>query len=75
MYLEAYPSGGKCWRLKYRFLKIEKRISLGQYPEVGLADAREAREQARKLLARNTDPALFRQKSQGGETGESGKHV
>ena len=31
------PSGGKWWRLKYRFEGREKRLSLGVYPDVPLA--------------------------------------
>ena len=40
MYLEVSPAGGKLWRLKYRFLGKEKRLSLGVYPDTGLKDAR-----------------------------------
>ena len=36
LYLEIAPSGGKWWRLKYRFEGKEKRLSLGVYPDVGL---------------------------------------
>jgi hypothetical protein len=43
MYLEAAPSGGKWWRLKYRFGGKEKRLSLGVYPHTPIHDAREAR--------------------------------
>lgn len=56
LYLEIAPSGGKWWRLKYRFGGKEKRISLGVYPDVGLKDARERRDAARKLLAKGVDP-------------------
>ena len=57
LYVEISPSGGKWWRLKYRFLKKEKRLSLGVYPDVSLKDARERRESARKLLANGIDPS------------------
>jgi hypothetical protein len=57
LYLEVAPSGGKWWRLKYRFDGKEKRLSLGVYPDVTLKDARERRDQARKLLANGTDPS------------------
>lgn len=56
LYLEVAPSGGKWWRLKYRFGGKEKRISLGVYPDVGLKEARERRDEARKLLANDIDP-------------------
>ena len=49
MYLELAPSGGKWWRLKYRFGGKEKRLSLGTYPDTGLADARGKREAARAM--------------------------
>lgn len=56
LYLEVAPSGGKWWRLKYRFDGKEKRLSLGVYPDVGLKDARQRRDDARKLLAVGIDP-------------------
>ena len=57
MYLEISPTGGKWWRLKYRFDGKEKRLSLGVYPDVSLKDARERRDDARKLLANEIDPS------------------
>jgi integrase len=57
LYLEVSTSGGKWWRLKYRFDGKEKRLSLGVYPDVSLKDARERRDTARKLLADGTDPS------------------
>ncbi|HFD92168.1 MAG TPA: DUF4102 domain-containing protein [Gammaproteobacteria bacterium] len=57
LYLEVSPKGGKWWRLKYRFDGKEKRLSLGVYPDVSLKDARERRDEARKLLANDTDPS------------------
>lgn len=57
LYLEVSPSGGKWWRLKYRFDNKEKRISLGVYPDVSLKDARDRRDEARKLLANGVDPS------------------
>lgn len=56
LYLEVAPSGGKWWRFKYRVDGKEKRISLGVYPDVGLKDARERRDEARRLLANGVDP-------------------
>jgi integrase len=57
LFLLVQPSGGKWWRLKYRFEKKEKLISLGTYPDVSLREAREKRDAARKKLADNVDPA------------------
>lgn len=57
LYLEVSPAGGKWWRLKYRFAGKEKRLSLGVYPDVSLKDARDRRDDARKLLAGGIDPS------------------
>lgn len=57
LYLEVAPSGGKWWRLKYRFGGKEKRLSLGVYPDVTLKDARMRHDEARKLLANDIDPS------------------
>ncbi|CAB3661033.1 tyrosine-type recombinase/integrase [Paraburkholderia rhynchosiae] len=56
MYLEVSATGGKWWRFKYRFQGKEKRLSLGVYPDIGLKDAREQRDEMRKLLAKGVDP-------------------
>src|SRR5690606_22621245 len=56
LYLEVTPSGGRLWRLKYRLDGKEKRLALGAYPEVSLAEARDGRDDARKLLAKGHDP-------------------
>lgn len=60
LYVELSPSGGKWWRLKYRHGGKEKRLSLGTYPDTGLADARAKRDEARKLLAAGVDPGEHR---------------
>jgi integrase len=61
LYLEVQPSGGKYWRLKYRFAGKEKRLALGVFPAVPLAKARKARDHARELLAQGTDPSAHKQ--------------
>ena len=60
LYLEVSPSGGKWWRLKYRFNGKENRISLGVYPETTLRAARDRRDTERKLLAEGIDPSKSR---------------
>ena len=65
LYLEVSPKGGRWWRLKYRFNKKEKRISLGVYPSISLKEARERRNEARKLLAQQIDPSEHRKTTKG----------
>jgi integrase len=60
LFLLVQPKGGKLWRLKYRIDGKEKSLSLGTYPDVSLADAREARDKARKLIAVGDDPSELR---------------
>ncbi|RLA42687.1 MAG: integrase [Gammaproteobacteria bacterium] len=60
LYLEISPKGGKWWRFKYRFRDKEKRISLGVYPDTGLARAREKRNEARRLVSEGIDPSQNR---------------
>jgi integrase len=56
LHLLVYPNGSKLWQLRYRFEGKEKTASLGKYPEVSLAEAREKRDQMRKLVANDIDP-------------------
>ena len=62
LYLLVNPVGSKLWRWKYRFLGKEKVMSLGAYPDVSLAQARDGMGEARKLLAVGTDPMAQRAK-------------
>ncbi|MFP5431467.1 MAG: tyrosine-type recombinase/integrase, partial [Gammaproteobacteria bacterium] len=71
LYIEVAPSGGKWWRLKYRFEGKEKRLSLGTYPEVSLKDARERRDEARKLVAAGVDPSVHRQATKAAKEAEN----
>ncbi len=56
LYLEVTPSGGRFWRLKYRFNGRESTLTIGSYPEISLAQARRARDEARIQLYNNIDP-------------------
>ncbi|WP_296652566.1 integrase arm-type DNA-binding domain-containing protein [Paraburkholderia sp.] len=60
LYLALMPSGAKKWRLKYRFNGKENLLTFGDYPSVTLAEARERRERAKRLLTDGIDPALQR---------------
>jgi integrase len=57
LYLLVNPSGSRLWRFKYRHLGKEKLLSLGPYPDVPLAAARDRRDAARKLVAAGIDPS------------------
>lgn len=56
LFLLITPTGGKLWHMKYRFGGKEKKLAFGAYPSITLADARQRREEARKLLANGVDP-------------------
>jgi len=56
LHLLVTPSGGKLWRLQYRFAGKQKTIAFGSYPEISLSKARQYREEARQALAIGNDP-------------------
>jgi Arm DNA-binding domain len=58
LHLCVTPAGGKLWRLRYEFERKEKLLSIGPYPSVGVADAREAGMNAKRLLREGQDPAV-----------------
>jgi integrase len=60
LHLEARPTGAGWWRLRYRFGGKEGMLSLGTYPEVGLALARRRRNDAREQIAAGIDPSAAR---------------
>ncbi|MEX6159678.1 tyrosine-type recombinase/integrase [Providencia manganoxydans] len=57
MHLMVHTNGSKYWRLQYRFGGKQKMLALGIYPEISLAEAREKRDTARKLIANGFDPS------------------
>ena len=60
LFMLVTPKGGRWWRFKYRHNGKAKLLSLGVYPDVSLAAAREKRDEARKLLAAGKDPSAER---------------
>jgi integrase len=60
LYLLVNPNGARYWRLKYRFAGKEKLLAIGVYPDVTLAQARNRREEAKKLLGEGKDPGQER---------------
>jgi integrase len=78
MFLLVNPNSSKYWRLKYRFAGKEKLLALGVYPDLSLAEARDMRDEARTLLAKDIDPGeakRLRKKAQIQEGANSFKAV
>lgn len=71
LFLLVTPSGGKLWNLKYRFNGKEKKLSLGSYPEISLAEARLRREEARTLLANEVDPGEVKKAQEAADNAEA----
>ena len=57
LHLLVNPDGARYWRVAYRYQGRQKTLALGVYPIVSLADARDARDAAKRLLARDIDPS------------------
>lgn len=57
LFLLIKKSGGKLWRLKYKFENKEKLLSLGTYPDTSLTDARTKRKRFKEELARGINPS------------------
>lgn len=57
LFLYVMPNGGRYWRMNYRHMGKQKTLAFGVYPDTSLADAREQRDAARKVLAKGDDPA------------------
>jgi len=60
LHLEARPTGAGWWRFRYQFGGKEQMLSLGTYPDVSLALARQRRDDARKQVAGGVDPSILR---------------
>jgi len=60
LYLQVMPTGARYWRLKYRFAGKARMMGVGVFPDVSVAEARDARDAARKLLASGVDPSMQR---------------
>lgn len=58
LYLLVTPKGQRYWRFNYRFGGKAKTLAFGVFPDVSLADAREKRDAARRVLAAGDDPGV-----------------
>lgn len=63
LYLPVNPRGSKLWRVKYRMNGVERKLALGSYPEITLAEARAARDAARRQLAHAVDPNVAKRQA------------
>lgn len=63
LFLLVHPSGTKTWVYSYRFDGKQKKLTLGQFPQLGVSDARKARQAARDLLTQGVDPGAQKQAS------------
>ncbi len=70
MSLRVQPEGSKLWRLDYRFDGKRKTLAMGAYPDLSLADARQRRDEARRLLAQGVDPSAVRREQKARETAQ-----
>jgi integrase len=75
LFLLVTTGGGKWWRFKYRFGAKAKTLSLGVYPDVGLKEARERRDEARKLLAAGVDPSVERKAERAAQAAEMARGI
>lgn len=57
LYLTVNPNGSKLWHFKYRYDRREKKLSIGPYPLVSLAEARDFRDDAKRKLRAGLDPS------------------
>jgi hypothetical protein len=71
LYLLITPQGGRYWRMNYRFEGKAKTMAMGVFPLITLAEAREKREAARKLLAAGSDPTATRKEAEAREPFEA----
>jgi integrase len=63
LYLVIQPNGSKLWRFNYRFLDKQKKLHLGGWPTISLAEARARRDEAKKKIAEGIDPALEKKRA------------
>ncbi|GGD42099.1 tyrosine-type recombinase/integrase [Sinisalibacter lacisalsi] len=63
LYLVVQPSGAKSWALRYRFAGKPKKLTLGRWPIMGVADARSAASRAIEAVERGQDPGAEKQRA------------
>ncbi|MBB4837060.1 integrase [Sphingomonas kyeonggiensis] len=63
LHLLVRPNGSKLWRMRYRFLDKQKELHIGPWPQIGIAEARTRRDEARARIAAGTDPAVEKKRA------------
>jgi integrase len=71
LHLFVTKRGSKTWRLKYRFDGKEKLLTIGSYPDTSLLSARDARDDAKRLLRTGVDPSAARRQQRHSEESEA----
>lgn len=70
LYIEVTPLGSKLWRYRYRIDKKENVFAIGEYPDVGLAAARQIRDEAKLLVKQGINPAQHRKEQREAATND-----
>jgi len=60
LYVLVTKAGGKLWRMKYKFNKVERSLSLGNYTDLSIDEAQELARQARNYISQGKDPNLMK---------------
>jgi integrase len=63
LFLKVMPSGTKKWQWRYFYLGKAQSLSMGLFPAVGITDAKEARDAAKKLLSQGINPSQNRKQA------------
>ncbi|HRZ07687.1 MAG TPA: tyrosine-type recombinase/integrase [Candidatus Competibacteraceae bacterium] len=63
LYVEVIPTGGICWRYRYRLHGKQEKVSLGRYPDLTLKAARQKRAELAALVAQGQSPARQKQRT------------
>lgn len=63
LFVQVEPTGGKLWRFKYRIHGRERKLAIGTYPAISLAEARRKRDAAREMVAQGQDPSIEKRRA------------
>jgi hypothetical protein len=58
LYLDIRPTCRRIWRMRYKIKEKENTLTFGEYPLISLKEARQKRDEARRLLLSNIDPTV-----------------